>query len=152
MKVCSGVLLKYILLLECPVDDDPQSLGYSRLAPASPSPQLRTPSSESTPRGFSSLDTDRDVETPVLDEFAQFVNASIHPPNELSIPRCYPSPPHSPSALLTSPLTAPNSRRPSASSRLAAPNHRNARSLSLGLSPHCGPPRSRPTSARSFSK
>ena len=23
------------------------------------------------------------------DEFAQFVNASIHPPNELSIPRCY---------------------------------------------------------------
>ena len=23
------------------------------------------------------------------DEFAQFVNASIHPPNELSVPRCY---------------------------------------------------------------
>jgi hypothetical protein len=27
------------------------------------------------------------------DEFAMFVNASIHPPNELSVPRCYPDPP-----------------------------------------------------------
>ena len=26
------------------------------------------------------------------DEFAQFVNASVHPPNELSVPRCYPDP------------------------------------------------------------
>ena len=51
---------------------------------------MRTPSSDSTQRGFSSLDTDRDVETPILDEFAQYLNASIHPPNELSVPRCYP--------------------------------------------------------------
>jgi hypothetical protein len=29
------------------------------------------------------------------DEFAMFVNASIHPPNELSVPRCYPDPPAS---------------------------------------------------------
>jgi hypothetical protein len=29
------------------------------------------------------------------DEFAMFVNASIHPPNELSVPRCYPDPPPS---------------------------------------------------------
>ena len=36
------------------------------------------------------MDTDRDVETPILDEFAQYLNASIHPPNELSVPRCYP--------------------------------------------------------------
>jgi len=37
------------------------------------------------------MDTDsRDTDTPVLDEFAQFLNASIHPPNELSVPRCYP--------------------------------------------------------------
>ena len=28
----------------------------------------------------------------IRDEFAQFVNASIHPPNELSVPRCYPDP------------------------------------------------------------
>ena len=51
---------------------------------------MRTPSSDSTQRGFSSLDTDRDVETPILDEFAQYLNASIHPPNELSVPRCFP--------------------------------------------------------------
>jgi hypothetical protein len=27
-----------------------------------------------------------------VDEFAQFVKASVHPPNELSVPRCYPEP------------------------------------------------------------
>ena len=31
-------------------------------------------------------------EVTTIDEFAQFVKASIHPPNELSVPRCYPEP------------------------------------------------------------
>ena len=29
------------------------------------------------------------LESQEKDEFAEFVNASIHPPNELSVPRCY---------------------------------------------------------------
>ena len=80
---------------------------------------------------FIFLDTDRDVDTPVLDEFAQFVNASIHPPNELSVPRSHLH--NSLRNTLSTPSTAPSSRRPSNASRLSAPNHRNARSLSLGL-------------------
>ena len=67
----------------------------------------------------------------MLDEFAQFVNASIHPPNELSVPRSYLH--NSLRNTLSTPSTAPSSRRPSNASRLSAPNHRNARSLSLGL-------------------
>ena len=35
---------------------------------------------------------DPDKEDDIDDEFAQFVNASTHPPNELSVPRCYPDP------------------------------------------------------------
>ena len=67
----------------------------------------------------------------MLDEFAQFVNASIHPPNELSVPRSHLH--NSLRNTLSTPSTAPSSRRPSNASRLSAPNHRNARSLSLGL-------------------
>lgn len=48
-------------------------------------------SSRTTPLGAgSSLDDGQDhteCDTPIMDEFAQFVNASIHPPNELSVPR-----------------------------------------------------------------
>ncbi|CAB4068128.1 unnamed protein product [Lepeophtheirus salmonis] len=66
---------------------------------------------------------------PILDEFAQFLNASIHPPNELSVPRCYPEQPGISQ-------TAPGSRRSSTSSRGAALGipYRNTRSLSLGYS------------------
>ena len=127
---------------ECAVDDDdyqPEDyLKSSRLRPST-SPQ-RTPSSDSTQRGFSSLDTDKDVDTPILDEFAQYLNASIHPPNQLSLPRCYEpiSGPVSPSTRLSasSASTAPSSRRPSTASRnhLPMPNHRYSRSLSLGYS------------------
>lgn len=106
------------------------------LPPKIPSP-IRTPSSDSTQRGFSSLDTDRDVETPILDEFAQYVNASIHPPNELSVPRCYPNAGNQPSPTsptwLASPLTAPNSRR-SSKAGLLSPDPRYHRSHSLGHS------------------
>ena len=127
--------------IECAADDHHQPeedyLKTSRLRPSS-SPQ-RTPSSDSTQRGFSSLDTDKDVDTPILDEFAQYLNASIHPPNELSVPRCYETitGPVSPTRLTASCSTAPSSRRPSTSSRgafLATPNHRYSRSLSLGYS------------------
>ena len=140
--------------IECPADEDPETLGYCRLVPTTPSP-IRSPSSDSTPRGFSSLDTDRDIDTPVLDEFAQFVNASIHPPNELSVPRCYPSPPTPNSTNrhnLSTPSTAPNSRRPSTTSRLSAPNHRNTRSLSLGYSSHSTSNKGRPIQSRSYSR
>ena len=48
-------------------------------------------SSNATPLGAgSSLDDapeHTECDTPVMDEFAQFLNASIHPPNELSVPR-----------------------------------------------------------------
>ena len=119
------------------MDDSSQPEEYlktSRLRPTSP---MRTPSSDSTQRGFSSLDTDKDlVDSPILDEFAQYLNASIHPPNELSVPRCYETimGPVSPTRL-SAPSTAPSSRRPSTSSKgamLLTPNHRYARSLSLG--------------------
>jgi hypothetical protein len=66
-----------------------------------------------------------------MDEFAQFLNASIHPPNELSVPRCYPDPAPYQRSLLAAPMTAPNSRRSSASSRGAFMGNSN-RSLSLG--------------------
>ncbi len=79
--------------------------------------KVQTPSSNSTQRGFSSLDTDRDVDTPILDEFAQYLNASIHPPNELSVPRCYPETTLQSPTRLSAPSTAPSSRRPSASAR-----------------------------------
>jgi hypothetical protein len=62
-------------------------------------------------------------------------------PRSFFIPRCYPDP--EPRQTLHTPSTAPNSRRPSASSRasLAAPNLRCARSLSLGVPGTSGPPR-----------
>jgi hypothetical protein len=66
-----------------------------------------------------------------MDEFAQFLNASIHPPNELSVPRCYPDPAPYQRSLLVAPMTAPNSRRSSASSRGAFIGN-GSRSLSLG--------------------
>jgi len=67
-------------------------------------------SSQATPHGInSSLDDPTTADTPVMDEFAQFLNASIHPPNELSVPRCYPAAPTdcpaSPSLLL--PMSMP---------------------------------------------
>ena len=37
-------------------------------------------------------DDTEDKEDHIDDEFAQYVKASIHPPNELSVPRCYPDP------------------------------------------------------------
>ena len=95
-------------------------------------------SSTATPLGFgSSLDDAPDhpeCDTPIMDEFAQFLNASIHPPNELSVPRCYPDPcPASPTGLLL-PLSMPGSRRSSTSrgAALSTAQYRNARSLSLG--------------------
>ena len=93
-------------------------------------------SSNATPIGAgSSLDDalEPDCDTPIMDEFAQFLNASIHPPNELSVPRCYPDPcPTSPTLL--HPMSMPGSRRSSATrgAALVSANYRNARSLSLG--------------------
>ena len=107
--------------------DDPEPGHYD--FPSSPN----SPSYDSfTPRNFGSIDTDsRDTDTPIMDEFAQFLNASIHPPNELSVPRCYPDPTPYQRSLLAAPMTAPNSRRSSASSRGAFIGN-GSRSLSLG--------------------
>jgi hypothetical protein len=109
----------------CTDDPDPGQYEF-------PSPP-NSPSYDSfTPRNFGSIDTDsRDTDTPIMDEFAQFLNASIHPPNELSVPRCYPDPAPYQRSLLAAPMTAPNSRRSSASSRGAFMGNSN-RSLSLG--------------------
>ena len=109
----------------CTDDPDPGPYEF----PSSPN----SPSYDSfTPRNFGSIDTDsRDTDTPIMDEFAQFLNASIHPPNELSVPRCYPDPAPYQRSLLAAPMTAPNSRRSSASSRGAFMGN-NSRSLSLG--------------------
>ena len=109
----------------CTDDPDPGNYDF-------PSPP-NSPSYDSfTPRNFGSIDTDsRDTDTPIMDEFAQFLNASIHPPNELSVPRCYPDPAPYQRNMLAAPMTAPNSRRSSASSRGAFAGNGN-RSLSLG--------------------
>jgi hypothetical protein len=110
----------------CTDDPDP---GQQYEFPSPPN----SPSYDSfTPRNFGSIDTDsRDTDTPIMDEFAQFLNASIHPPNELSVPRCYPDPTPYQRSMLAAPMTAPNSRRSSASSRGAFAGNGN-RSLSLG--------------------
>lgn len=112
--------------------DDPEPGKYD--FPSSPN----SPSYDSfTPRNFGSIDTDsRDTDTPIMDEFAQFLNASIHPPNELSVPRCYPDPAPYQRSLLAAPMTAPNSRRSSASSRGAFMGN-GSRSLSLGYHQVC---------------
>ncbi len=123
-----------------------QSFGSSLDYLTPPSIVCTDLGSASTPiggAGGSSLDDGGGgTDTPVMDEFAQFVNASIHPPNELSVPRCYSmepgvgQAPTSPTLLL--PMSMPGSRRSSATrgTALAANSYRSARSLSLGYQQH----------------
>ena len=68
-----------------------------------------------------------------LDEFAEFVKASVHPPNELSVPRCYPDPffsgkqkrfQRSKSACSSTILEQTNSLRPSSTSYPSSPRPR----------------------------
>eukprot|EP00095_Tigriopus_kingsejongensis_P003006 maker-scaffold170_size291898-snap-gene-0.14 protein:Tk03006 transcript:maker-scaffold170_size291898-snap-gene-0.14-mRNA-1 annotation:"flocculation protein flo11-like isoform x1" len=115
----------------------PPSIVCTDHDPSNSSSRNTSNSSNATPIGFgSSLDDAPDqpeCDTPVMDEFAQFLNASIHPPNELSVPRCYPDPcPTSPTLL--HPMSMPGSRRSSSSrgTALSISEYRNARSLSLG--------------------
>ncbi|XP_059089363.1 uncharacterized protein LOC131885351 isoform X3 [Tigriopus californicus] len=116
----------------------PPSIVCTDHDPSNSSSRNTSNSSNATPVGFgSSLDDAPDqpeCDTPVMDEFAQFLNASIHPPNELSVPRCYPDPSLPSSPTLLHPMSMPGSRRSSSSrgTALSISQYRNARSLSLG--------------------
>ncbi|XP_023340502.1 uncharacterized protein LOC111710619 [Eurytemora carolleeae] len=79
----------------------------------------------------------------VEDEFAIFVKASIHPPNELSVPRCYPD---ASTRVLVEPQAAANNQKNYLRSKSVSSPYAPGRSLISQRS--LGSPGSRPSSPR----
>ena len=83
------------------------------------------------------------VKHDVPDEFDRFLKASIHPPNELSVPRCYPS------VVLNSPICQ-HSKSLGASKSQRSLSITSQKSFSSGSSMHSSRPRLQRESAQDF--